>query len=311
MTMNLEQLHVGAGTQIGPITTFPVWSERGPSLSVAYPKAVNVDELDQPRVGALNATLAIGRRPVLLTEGTFLRGGMQTRVLANDTVLHPQQPIEVETVCVESGRWGGGMSHIIGGRVPVRILGQLRGVQQASNTRNDSSHRQGRVWAEIDRYQEHYGARPTSNMAEFFDGDEDLPMRRRYQRLERQLQIHARKIMPGQNGIVIAVAGQPIMLEVFASGRLLMHHLPALLKGLAMDAALFVDEPTPSRRARRFVDRAMSRDLAMLSDINKGAIYGTHDEYLDIRVLRSDIDDRKTSAHVLAINSRHDLVLAA
>lgn len=311
MAIHLEQLHVGAGTQIGPVTTFPVWSQRGPSLSAPYPKYVNVDELDQPRIGAVNATLAIGRRPVLLTEGTLMRGGMQTRVLAHDTVLQPQQSLEVETVCVEAGRWGGGSSHIVGGRVPVRVLGQLRGVRHNGGARNDARHRQGRVWQEVDRYQDHYGQRPTSNMAELFDGDDDLPMRRRFQRLERELQAHSRAVMPGQNGIVIAVAGQPIMLEVFPSGRLLQHHLPALFKGLAMDAALFVDEPTPSRRARRFVERVMARDLDVVRDINAGAIYGTHDEYVDIRVLRSDLDDRATSAHVLAINSRHDLVLAA
>lgn len=311
MSIHLEQLHVGAGAQIGPVTTFPVWSPHGPSLAAAYPKYVNVDELEEPSIGSLNATLAVGRRPVLLTEGTLLRGGMQTRVLAHDTVLAPQQSLEVETVCVEAGRWGGGTSHIVGGRVPVRVLGQLRGVRDNAGARHDAGHRQSRVWAEVDRYQQHYGQRPTSNMAEVFDGDDDLPMRRRFQRLERQLQSHARTLMPGQNGIVIAVAGQPVMLEVFSSGRLLSHHLPALLKGLAMDAALFVDEPTPSRRARRFVERVMARDLEMLQDKNSGGIYGTHDDYVNIRVLRSNLDDRKTSAHVLAISSRHDLVLAA
>ena len=311
MAIHLEQIHVGAGTQIGPVTTFPVWSQRGPSLSPPYPKYVNVDELDQPRIGAVNATLAVGRRPVLLTEGTLMRGGMQTRVLAHDTVLQPQQSLEVETVCVEAGRWGGGSSHIVGGRVPVRVLGQLRGVRHDGGSRNDSGHRQGRVWQEVDRYQDHYGQRPTSNMAELFDGDDDLPMRRRFQRLERELQAHSRAVMPGQNGIVIAVAGQPIMLEVFPSGRLLQHHLPALFKGLAMDAALFVDEPTPSRRARRFVERTMARELEIIRDMRDSAIYGAHDEYVDIRVLRSEVDQRTTSAHVLAISSRHDLVLAA
>lgn len=311
MTIRLDQLHVGAGTHIGPITTFPVWAPHGPSLGVPYPKSVTIDELAEPRISGLSATLPGGRRPVLLTEGTLLRGGMQSRVLAHDTVLQPQQTLEVETVCVEAGRWGGGSSHTLGGRIPIRVLGQLRGVRHQGEARQDQGHRQGRVWSEIDRYQEHYGRRPTSNMAELFEGDDDLPMRRRFQRLERQLQAHARERLPGQNGIVIAIAGQPIMLEVFSSPRLLLHHLPALLKGLAMDAALVVDEPTPSRRARRFVARAMARELEVVRDLDHGAIYGTHDDYLDMRVLRSDLDQRTTSAHVLAINSRHDLVLAA
>jgi len=249
------------------------------------------------------------------TEGTLLAGGMQTRVLAHDAVVRPHERIQVETTCVEAGRWGGGTSHTISGRVPVRVISDLRRVRRPDHDRDDRANqhdRQGRVWESVGRYEQYYGRRPTSNLLEVMnDSDDDQPLSQRYRSLHDALRKHAGERLPGQSGVVVAIGGQPILLEVFPSARLFSAHVRGLLLGLAMDAAMYADQPTPSRRARRFAERLMAASLNPMQEIPDGVIYGASVGYLDVRALDARVGEREGSAHVLAINSRHDLVLAA
>ena len=185
MRIHVDQLHVGAGSQIGPVTTFPVWTAESalPSIQVPPQAPLTVAELDEPRIDALEVTVS-GDQPVLLPEGTLLRGGMQSRVLTRDALLRPYERGEVETACVESGRWGGAAEHSVAGRVPLRVIGELRGVRRPAPMREDLNDRQSRVWQSVDRYQSRYGRRPTASLIEVMDDpDDEQPMRRRYRRL--------------------------------------------------------------------------------------------------------------------------------
>ncbi|MGA0069324.1 MAG: ARPP-1 family domain-containing protein [Miltoncostaeaceae bacterium] len=313
MRIHIDQLHVGAGSQIGPVTTFPVWTAESalPSIQVPPLAPLTVAELDEPRIDALEVTVS-GDQPVLLPEGTLLRGGMQSRVLTRDALLLPRQRGEVETTCIEAGRWGGEAEHSVAGRVPVRVISELRGVRRPAPAREDRHDRQSRVWQSIDRYQSHYGRRPTSSLIEVMeDPDDGRPIRRRYRELHEALDRAGQRPLPGQNGIMIGLAGQPVMLEVFTSADALAQVLPGMLRGLAMDAAMFADEPTPARRARRFAERLMATPLQARAQIPDGVIYAAAQGYLDVRALDARLDGREGSAHILAINSRHDLVLAA
>lgn len=316
LRIHIDQIHVGAGTQIGPVTTFPVWTAATalPGLEAPSASAVAVAELPEPRIDALSVAVS-GTSPVLLAEGTLLAGGMQTRVLAHDAVIRPEERLMVEATCVEAGRWGGGTSHTLSGRVPVRVISDLRRVRRPANGRNDRAgqhDRQGRVWESVGRYEQHYGQRPTSSLLDLMeDPDDEQPTRRRYRRLYDALRKHSSQRLPGQSGVIVAIGGQPVLLEVFPSVRLFAAHLRGLLLGLAMDAAMFPDVPTPARRARRFAERLMAAPLTAMQEIPDGVIYGASVGYLDVRALDARVGQREGSAHVLAINSRHDLVLAA
>ena len=88
MRVLTDRFHIGQGTQIGPITAFPVWTEA--KLSISYdttPVAtLQVSELDSPTIENLNIA-STHPLPVLLPEGTVLDGGMQTRVLSRDVLI--------------------------------------------------------------------------------------------------------------------------------------------------------------------------------------------------------------------------------
>ena len=73
MRVLTDRFHVGQGTQIGPITAFPVWTEA--KLSISYdttPVAtLQVSELENPTIENLNIA-STHQLPVLLPEGTVL-----------------------------------------------------------------------------------------------------------------------------------------------------------------------------------------------------------------------------------------------
>src|SRR5689334_753845 len=97
--MKVQQLHVGAGTALGPLTVFPVWTEGagGLGISTGTHADVAVTELASgaqvPRLTVTNN----GPRPALLLEGELLEGGQQHRTCARDVVLGPGETRDIDT----------------------------------------------------------------------------------------------------------------------------------------------------------------------------------------------------------------------
>ena len=111
--MKIGQLHIGSGSRLGPLTLFPVWAEGRATVGLATGAAANLDVTELasgPQVGKLTVTNR-DTKPVLLLEGELLEGGHQHRVCARDVILPAGGTREVDTFCVEHGRWGGASAH--------------------------------------------------------------------------------------------------------------------------------------------------------------------------------------------------------
>src|SRR4051812_7388338 len=103
MTSSTARLHVGQGTQRGPLTVFPVWTDaptahRGYFTGSSAPVDV-AERAGSPAVDQLVLTNR-GDRPVLLLAGELLEGGWQTRALTATTLLAPGMPSVERVVCV-------------------------------------------------------------------------------------------------------------------------------------------------------------------------------------------------------------------
>src|SRR5690606_13713332 len=95
--------------------------------------------------------------------------------------------------------------------------------------REPEHERQGSVWGQVAQYAPVTGFTPTQSLADQLDLLlDDTPSRR------------APKPLPGQRGVVIGVAGKPLLVELFGWSGGLAAHLPGLLDGLRLDAALAV-----------------------------------------------------------------------
>lgn len=290
-TMWMPELHVGRGTQVGPLTVFPVWASAPAVVGLAMGLAaeVTVTERDgSPVVGQLVVTNA-GAQTALLVEGELLEGGWQHRALQHDVILRSASSMVVSVACVEAGRWNGAGSHVRRGR---RASGNVR----AAMGQADPSQRQEAVWSRVSDYDQAMGESATSSYVDHLD------------RLPRSLDLSAVPLLDGQRGVIVGLAGQPVVLELFPSHEALADALPELLSGLMLDAmsSRAPDAVTPARRARRMVDRLDGRRARHVTgvDAGDGEPFALDTEYAALRGVTLD----EEWAHLTAFNRHHSLV---
>lgn len=78
--MKVPQLHVGAGTSLGPLSIFPVWTSDPGSLGIStgtHAKVAVTELASGAQVSRLTVTNN-GPHPALLLEGELLEGGSST-----------------------------------------------------------------------------------------------------------------------------------------------------------------------------------------------------------------------------------------
>ena len=319
MRVLTDRFHIGLGTQIGPITAFPVWTEA--KLSISYdttPVAtLQVSELGSPTIEHLNIA-STHPLPVLLPEGTVLDGGMQTRVLSRDVLIPTNKAVQVSTLCVESGRWSGGKRHEVNGRAPLSIISAMRGLRQDARgvRRNGSEQRQQVVWDSVARYETNYGRNATSSLTKVMRDEEVLErdadqerINRRFKMLSAQLALFASNPLPGQSGVILGVGGHPVMLEIMTSTRNFKKHFETLLNAIALDAAMAEEIPTTNSRARKFAEIVMDTPLEIKSDDITGQLMSGFNELVDIKALQPTLRGG-ASIHTTVINRSHELILA-
>lgn len=277
--MPLLDLHLGRPLVRGSLTLFPVWNGRAVSArgyDVGSGGLVVSERSGSPVVGELVVTNT-GRRPALLLEGELLQGGHQHRVTARSMVVEPGQPVVVPVRCVEAGRWSGVSSHVRDGRRAPTTLRAARG--------------QAEVWQEVSRYEQRYARSDTSSFL-----DAAAPAQAAAQALVRGI-----SPLPFQSGVLVGVAGQPLLLEVYDSPRTLAAVWDELLLAVALDALPGEPVPTPGRRARRFLDSVLTVRTSATDGQVRGA---TPYARLDAAVWHG------RPVHAVAVNPRHELVAA-
>lgn len=98
---------------------------------------------------------------------------------------------------------------------------------------------------------------------------------------------------------------QPVSVEVFDSPYVLRRQFDSIVRA-AMDAPARPAVPTPSRRARRFVDRVAAVSCAPTSPSGLGMTVEGMSQYAAVRGLAW----RGRPVHLVGTNVRHELVAA-
>ena len=282
----METLHVGIGTTSGALTVFPVWGEhvgtRGYSVDA---KAAVVGEQPWPAVSTLTATNS-GARPLLMLEGQILEGGWQNRVVGRSVLVPARGSMDLDVLCVEAGRWSGGGGHRWDGqRASLRVRGALRTEQD----------QQGEVWRRVGEYETRYGANASASFTEHAN--------RAVVDVDRM--VSGFRPLPGQVGVVVGIAGQPVLAEVFDDPRTLASQFDSITRAAALDAVGQQEEATPSRRARRFVERLSRVERRAVAPAGVGTSLSGADPYADVAALTW----RRRDVHLVATNPRHPLNL--
>jgi hypothetical protein len=209
-------------------------------------------------------------RPLLLLAGEIVTGGKQDRVIGKDRIVPAHSDtIDLSVFCVEPGRWTEMSSHFMG------MPGQMAQPSVRSKAMADKD--QNQVWNSVRSANEAVtvAAAPpggvsggvlgrTTSYAKVMDSEEvkrhldkiAAPVQRDYQGLIRELR--SRNAV----GVVAAVAGRFIWVDIFASTSLLEKYWPKLVRSYAADAVPIRTVAPPSldvRAAQEFLDNMEGR----------------------------------------------------
>jgi len=184
------------------------------------------------------------KRPLILLAGEIVTGGKQDRVIGKDRIVPPESdPIDLGVFCVEPGRWTATSANFDSMNSAM--------AQPAVRAKAMGEKDQAQVWAEVNKARTEFsetvevtaGAPPintTSSYARVMQNPGVTkqvdsmaePIQHSYQSLITQLR--------DQNavGVVVAVNGQIVWADLFASTSLLEKYWPKLVRSYAAEAVV-------------------------------------------------------------------------
>jgi hypothetical protein len=197
-----------------------------------------------PRSGAQVNTLVLvnnSKRPLILLAGEIVTGGKQDRVIGKDRIVPAESdPVDLSVFCVEPHRWTGPSEKFNAFAAPMA----QPGVRAKAMADKDQS----KVWAAVGQTAETVTVeasasevaelRGTSSYARVMQNKEvqqkvesvAAPIERDYRTLIQQLR--DQKAV----GVVVAVNGEVIWADMFASTDLLQKYWPKLVRSYAAEA---------------------------------------------------------------------------
>ncbi|HKS76906.1 MAG TPA: DUF6569 family protein [Terriglobales bacterium] len=210
------------------------------------------------------------KRPLILLAGEIVTGGKQDRVIAKDRIVPAQSdPIDLGVFCVEHGRWTGASSNF-GYSGGVMLQPGVRAKAMADKDQRE-------VWAEVGKAKQAVaGPAPppalnsTTSYARVMQNDEVKkqvdavaePIQRNYESLIKQL--HDRNAV----GVVVAVNGQIVWADMFASTQLLEKYWPKLIRSYAAEAVVNTGKSreVDTKAAQQFLDDLEGRHETIESE---------------------------------------------
>jgi len=202
------------------------------------------------------------KRPLILLAGEIVTGGRQDRVIGKDRLVPAESdPIDLGVFCVEPGRWTGPKMSFDSAGSPMAA--------PAVRAKAMADKDQQKVWSEVRNSQVAMAAAVpgpaaggvisgTTSYAKVMQNDEVKqkvdsvaePIQHDYQSLIRQLRER------NAVGVVVAVNGEVIWADVFASTGLLEKYWPKLVRSYAAEAIVTktADAGVDIKSAQQFLD---------------------------------------------------------
>lgn len=280
------ELHVGRGITAGALTVFPVWNGAGGRREYTTDVSdIVVSEVEGgPAVPGLSATNR-GSIPVLVLEGHLFEGGWQHRMATKSMILAPERPTVVEVACVEARRWSGNTRQATRGRRATPF------VRTGATDPRPGHGVQEEVWRRVDTYRRGAESAGASLVGHLDRSGDDV----------RQL-VHHLRPLPGQAGVVVAIAGQPLVMEVFDDAETLHEQFDSMIAAAGLDALGQPPIVTPSRRARRMVERLEQMPPFYPKERSElGTTLVARDQGLDV----SALSWQGRTVHLRVTNLRH------
>src|ERR1039457_2177134 len=218
------------------------------------------------------------KRPLLLLAAEIVTGGKQDRVIGKDRIVPPESdPVDLSVFCVEPGRWvaANGKADFSAGRAG----GVAGGIVASPSVRGSAmaAKNQQQVWDNVGKSKQAMAetlivngaptAAPevssTSSYARVMENKDvqkqvdsvAAPIERNYESVIHQLRDK------NAVGVVVAVNGEIVWADIFASTQLLQKYWPKLVRSYATEAVITRAKggQASGKDAKRFLDDLQGR----------------------------------------------------
>jgi len=249
-----EFLTLDEGLKSGDVEVTEYGSVRG--LVRRHPPTGGIQPDNYVRDGAQVNKLVLlnhSKRPLLLLAGEIVTGGKQDRVIAKDRIVPAESdPIDLDVFCVEPGRWVGASGTFVHGSVNAAMA--------APSVRNKAMayKDQAQVWAEVAKTREEMASQipapaavvgggigagvfgGTTSYARVMDNqDVKQKVDSVANSVEQQYSSTIQQLRDKKAvGVVVAVNGQIVWADLFASTSLLEKYWPKLVRSYATEAVV-------------------------------------------------------------------------
>ena len=292
-----DQLTLAEQQIIGPLQIWGI--SNGPNNQTSLKSPGNTlygvaRELDEePRINRIsienNST-----SPLFMPEGWFLNSEylLQSRVVVNDIFIEPFENQFVSVACIESRRWSPSATSISQeGRVPPSVIATMRSVDVSRGDVESLRFRQERTWNRISTLSTKGVTSPTNSLIEIMES-----LTHKSNRSYASPALHE-----GQSGVLVALDGYPVLLEVFDSPATLAQHIGPLIEATLLDSSGDSERLASDSQIERFLKEVLNSPLKSLGVKQSNEHLSVTTRNLTSRMSRVE----GIPLHALSINMKH------
>jgi hypothetical protein len=305
-----QDLQIGKPQKVGPLEVWPLrWhglSEQkyeGPPFTSEL-KFDEYDDGDGPRVGHITVQ-NLTENDFIIPSGWIVGADLlQVRSFNGLEYVPAGESIVANVSCVEKGRWADGSNRVDAGRAPISVLAAGWDYQpEIGQWVMNAAQRQSRVWNQVSRQESRNGIRPTNSLEQVMR--EDSVSDSEVSRVQREIQSRFRA-SDGQNGMLVALEGEPLMLEVYSDEQASRKILGETLRSISFDSVGTTYRGLDKAQVQEFIQNSEVRGMHMLSDDDWALLMAGGNERIDTRGAMAR-DGRLIQ--VTAINRNHRILL--
>jgi hypothetical protein len=304
--MTTNNLRVAPAQQIGPLQAWPLLWESLTShqYKVSSPlehlEFEEFEEEDGPVVNWVQVHNPTDN-PILIPSGWVIsKDLLQERTLISAEYVEPHSTTAINVSCVEKGRWEETETIRPSVRAPISVM--VAGFDFDSNKGMwvlDPKTRQERVWSQIERHENRSGKRVTNALTQIMD--EDSKMFELQKSVAKDLRANL-NIYPKQNGVLIALDGQPLLSEFFSNPEGIHRTVRKTLMAASFDAPNIEHKGIHKEQVLKFLDEVRATKIHSIQEETWGSHFSGGTESLDTHLTKSS-DERVI--RVSTINRTH------
>ncbi len=308
--MTTANLRIGPAKQLGPLQVWPlIWEGL---IAHHYKVPPNLDGLvfgeiedgDGPWVDCIQVENPTDD-PFIIPSGWIISANLwQDRTVNCMEYIAPRSTVAISVSCVEKSRWSPVSKTTGGGRAPFSVI--AAGFEYDA-TRGfwslDRTSRQSRVWQQVSRQESRSGTRPTNSLRQVMEEDS----------FQSNIQASVIKELhtglishPRQNGVLIALDGQPLVAEFFSNPQSLQDTLKETIIAASFDATSNANQQINSEEVKRFFLEFQEYRNFEIDSGEWGAIFAGGSSGIDARI---SVNQHDEILHLSAINRNHRVLL--